>query len=173
MPTPIVRPGPDEYAPYYAGYITEAPGDDALALLEQQQESTLRFLSGIPESKGDARYAPGKWSVKEVVGHVLDSERIFAYRALRIGRGDRTRLPGFDEKAYIPAGNFGARSFADLAEEYADARRATISLFRRFDAEALARRGIANELTISTRALAYILAGHENHHLNVIRTRYL
>src|SRR4029077_5181557 len=119
------------------------------------------------------RYAPGKWSIKEVIGHVSDAERVFSHRALRFARGDRTRLPGFDEKAYTPAGRFDARPLPDLAAELDAVRHATIALFAGLDSEALARRGPANNKEVSVRALAYIIAGHERHHVGILRERYL
>jgi uncharacterized damage-inducible protein DinB len=144
-----------------------------LETLERQCVETARLLEKIPESKALYRYAPAKWSIKEVLGHLADSERVFAYRALRFARGDTTPLPGFDEQVYAPAGRFDERSVADLGAELGAVRRATIALFGGLDEEALARRGTANGTEVSVRALAYIIAGHELHHLTVLRERYL
>ena len=167
------RPGTDEYAEFYQAYVARVPDGDVVERMERQAGEVAEFLRGIPAELHEHRYAPGKWSVKEVVGHMNDAERIFAYRALRIARGDRTPLPGWDESLYVPTGNFGARSLESLAGEWADVRRATVSLFRNLDAEAFARRGTANDNEVSVRALAFITVGHTDHHLHILRERYL
>lgn len=169
----IPRPDATEYAPFYGTYIGKVPEGDLLQLLEEQRRATQALLAGIPEARALHRYAPGKWSVKEVVGHLMDSERVFCYRALRFARGDQTPLSGFDENVYVPAGKFDPRPVAELAAELDAVRRATIALFRGFDAAALARRGPANGKEVSVRALAYIIAGHERHHVGIVRERYL
>jgi hypothetical protein len=169
----IARPEATEYAPHYETYVSKVPEGDLLHLLDEERRTTGHLLGAIPEATGSHRYAPGKWSIKEVVGHVTDAERVFSYRALRFARGDRTPLPGFDEQAYAPAGRFDARPLADLARELALVRAATIALFRGFDAEMLERRGVANGQEISVRALAYVIAGHERHHVAILRERYL
>ena len=143
--TVIPRPQADEYAPYYGNYIGRVPDGDLLAQLSTQLGETLKLIQAIPEARGTHRYAPGKWSIKEVIGHVSDTERIMSYRALRIGRGDATPLPGYEQDDYVPAGGFDARTLADLALELAAVRQATIHLFRHFDAEALTRRGTASD----------------------------
>jgi len=168
----IATPGADEYAPYYAKYVSQLTGDDVLALLEAQAVTTARLLGATPESLAGHRYAPEKWSVREVVGHLCDAERVFAYRALRFGRGDETPLQGFEENDYVPAGRFERRSLADVAAEFAAVRLATLALFRSFDAPALLLRGTANDQPVSVRALAAILAGHEFHHVKLLRERY-
>lgn len=167
------RPGPNDYASYYEQYISLVPEGDILTTLGQQADSTLSMLRGIPEARADWRYSPGKWSIKEVFGHVIDAERIFAYRALRFARNDRTPVPGFEQDDYVSYGNFGGRSLSDLAGEYEHVRRASIFLLRGLSGEAWDRRGLANDNEVSVRALAYIMAGHERHHLEVIRTKYL
>lgn len=172
-PATIPRPASDEHAPFYAGYVAELPGDDALAALAAQEGETAELLAGLSEETAAFRYAPEKWSIKQVVGHLADAERVFAYRAMRIARGDTTPLPGFDEKDYVRAGGFDARPLADLAAELRALRRATLALFRGLDAAALDRRGTANDAQVTVRALAWILAGHERHHLEILRTRYL
>jgi len=170
----IPRPEPSEYVPYYQTYISKVPPKgDLLTVLEDQRRETQHLLAGLSDAKALHRYAPGKWSIKEVVGHVTDSERVFGYRALVFGRGDENPLPGFDEKAWVPAGRFDARSLTDLAAELDAVRRATIALFSGLNAEALARRGTANNAPISVRALAWIIAGHERHHVAILRERYL
>ena len=130
-------------------------------------------MRSIPSEKGDYRYAPGKWSIKELLGHVIDGERIFAYRALRFGRNDQTALNGFEQDDYVAAGAFDKRELSDLIDEFEEVRRATIHLFRGFDETAWTRRGVASENEVSVRALAYIIAGHELHHMGVLRERYL
>ncbi|MGH2667933.1 MAG: DinB family protein [Gemmatimonadales bacterium] len=173
MTATIARPEATEYAPFYGTYVSKVPEGDLLEALEAQRRETQALLKAIPEAKALHRYAPGKWSVKEVVGHLADTERVFCYRALRFARGDQTPLAGFDEKAYVPAGGFDARPVADLAAELDAVRRATIALLGSLDAAALARRGTADGKEVSVRALAYIIAGHERHHFAILRERYL
>ncbi len=168
----IARPAAGEYAPYYGKYIEKVPHDDALASLATQAEDTLRLVRGLDDARALHRYAPGKWSVKEVLGHVSDAERVFAYRALRIARADETPLAGFDENAYVPAGRFDARPVESLAAEFAAVRAATLALFRALDADALLRRGTASGQPVSVRALAWIIAGHERHHHALLVERY-
>jgi hypothetical protein len=170
---PIPRPSPGDYPAYYGTYIDEVPGPDALAVLTAQRSSTVTFLGGIPESLAGHRYAEGKWSVREVIGHLSDSERIFAYRLLRFARADETPLAGFDENTYVPAGAFERRSLADVAQEFTAVRDATLNLVAGLDYEAVNRSGIANGQRISVRSLAWVIAGHEAHHLRVLRERYL
>jgi len=172
-PLSIPRPGDGEYAPFYAGYIAKLPGDDALAPLAAQERETAELLGGLSAEAAAFRYAPGKWSVKQVAAHLADAERVFAYRALRIARGDETPLPGFDEKAYADAAGADARPLAELAAELRAVRAATLALFRGLDPAALARRGTANGVPVTVRAAAWIIAGHERHHLEILRTRYL
>ncbi len=169
----IARPTAVEYAPYYDRYISLVPAGDVLQHLSTQINATLAVLRGITEAQSLRRYAPGKWSIKEVLGHVCDTERVMSYRALRFGRGDQTPLPGFDENDYVQAGNCDARAWADLIGEFETVRAATVSLFRGFETAATERLGTANNTAVSVRALAYIIAGHERHHLKVIQDRYL
>src|SRR5437867_13350830 len=140
----IPRPEPSEYVPYYETYLSKVPKGDLLTLLEDQRRETQQLLSGLSEAKALHRYAPGKWSIKEVVGHLMDTERVFCYRALAFGRADANPLPGFDEKAWAPAGRFDARSLKDLAAELDVVRRAPIARLSRLGAAALARRGAAD-----------------------------
>jgi len=167
------RPDATEYAPYYGTYIGKVPDGDLLQSLERERRETLALLRGLTEAQALSRYAPGKWSIKEVVGHVCDSERVFAYRALRIGRGDTTPLASFDQDTYVPAGGFDARPLADLAAEYDAIRGATLALLRSFDAAALGRRGTASGKEVSARGLAWIIAGHARHHFEIVKERYL
>jgi hypothetical protein len=174
--TASLRPQPGEYAPYYDRYISLVPGNDdlaALTALENQRRQMLLLLSGCTEVDGDLRYAPEKWSLKEVLGHINDTERIMSYRALRIARGDQTPIEGFEQDDYVRNGPFARRTLADLIEDYIAVRRATVSLFRNLDEAAWTRRGVANKNEISVRALAYIIAGHELHHRRIIGEKYL
>jgi hypothetical protein len=169
----IQRPGVDEYPAAFSDYVGRiADDEDIVAVLASQRDQVLAWLAGIDEGRGDYRYAPGKWSVKEVVGHLCDTERVFAYRALRIGRGDTTPLPSFDDQAYVAEVRAGDRSLADLSAEWGDVRRATTALFRHLPAVAWERRGIASDQPISVRALGYIIAGHVRHHLEILESRY-
>ncbi len=168
----IPRPAAAEYDSYYGRYIDKVPEGDLLRTLEDQARETQRLLAGLSDAKALHRYAAGKWSIKEVIGHVADTERVYAYRALRFARADATALPGFDEKAWVPAGSFDARSLADLAGELDAVRRATLALFRGLDAAALSRRGTANDAAVSVRAIAWIIAGHERHHVALLHERY-
>jgi hypothetical protein len=166
-------PESDEYAPYYAPYITLVPAGSVLDHLGRQLAENSAFLHGLSESRAEYRYLPEKWSIKEVLGHVIDGERIFGYRALRIARGDRTPLASFDHDEFVRRGEFDRRSLASLIEDYSHVRASSISLFASFTAEAWLRRGTASEKEISVRALARVIAGHEAHHFQVIRTKYL
>jgi hypothetical protein len=169
----IAAPDPTEYAPYYGRYITLVGGDDVVAALEDQPRETLALLSTLSEEQGDYRYAPGKWSVKEMLGHVIDTERVLTYRALRFARNDRTPLASFEQDDYVRAGDFADCRLADLIEEFVCVRRASLWFFRQLSAEAWMRRGIASGNEVSVRAIAYIVAGHELHHRQVLREKYL
>lgn len=169
----ITRPEAGEFAPYYSTYINAVSGPDALPVLVAQRESTGRFLAAVPESRAGFRYAEGKWSFREVIGHLSDAERIFAYRLLRFARNDATPLSGFDENHYVPAGEFERRSLAEVAAEFAAVRESTLALLQGLSAEALLRRGPANGKEVSVRALAWIIAGHEAHHIRVLGERYI
>lgn len=166
------RPQPGDYVPYYEKYVSLVPDQDILATLKKQLTETVRLLSACAEDKGDLRYAPGKWSVKEVFGHVIDTERIFSYRALRIARNDKTPIEGYEQDDYVKYGPFGKCSLASLIEEFTSVREATLSLFRGLDEPAWVRRGVANNSEVSVRAIAYIVAGHELHHRRILREKY-
>src|SRR5580693_2360331 len=168
----VGRPQSGEYAPYYDRYISLVQGDDILNTLDQQRRDTMLLLSCRDEADGDYRYAPEKWSAKEVLGHVCDTERVFAYRALRIARADATPMAGFEQDDYVRNGPFAQRPVADLVEDFIAVRRATLSLLRNLDEAAWTRRGIANKSEISVRALAYIIAGHELHHRRILEEKY-
>jgi hypothetical protein len=168
----IARPQAGEYAPYYDRYVSLVRGDDILNTLDQQRRDTMLLLSGRDEEDGDFRYAPDKWSAKEVLGHVCDTERVFAYRALRFARADATPVAGFEQDDYVRNGPFAQRPLADLVEDFIAVRRATLSLLRNLDEAAWARRGVANKNEVSVRALAYIIAGHELHHRRILEEKY-
>jgi len=172
----IVKPGrpqPGEYAQYYEKYIALVTSTDILGALEAQRLVMSQLLGARSEREGNFRYAPDKWTVKEVIGHLADSERIFAYRALRFARGDQTPLSGFEQDDYVKGGGFSERTLADLAEEFAEVRDASIALFNGLDAAAWQKRGLANKSEITVRALAYIIAGHDLHHRRVLEEKYL
>jgi hypothetical protein len=173
MPTLLSSP-PDagEYGAFYAGYVARVPAGDLLSTLATQLDDTLAVVASFGEARADHRYAPGKWSVKEVVGHLADTERIFAYRALRIARGDATPLPGFDENLFVATAGFDRRPLADLVADLRLVRQHTLALLRALDDEALARRGTASNNPLTARAAAYVIAGHERHHAAVLRERY-
>lgn len=162
-----------DYGSFFAGYVSNVPEDDVLSAVEQQSSETQRLIASLDDARASYRYAEGKWSVKQVIGHVTDAERVFGYRALCISRGDKNSLPGFDEQEYMRLANFDDWRIGDLAESYALVRRSNIVMFRNLPDEAWDRRGIANNSGITVRALAYVIVGHERHHLKVLRQRYL
>jgi len=166
------RPEPDEIPSHYVGYIKRVPESDPVMVCAEQIEETANLLRGLSEKEAMYRYDRGKWSIKEVVGHLCDIERIMAYRALRIARGDTTPLPSFDENAYVPVAKFDGRSLVDLVGELRTARASTLALLRTFDADAWLRRGTASGKPVSVRALAFMIPGHERHHVDILRTRY-
>lgn len=168
----IARPQPGEYAPYYDRYISLIQDNDILTTLDQQRRQMVQLLSGLSEADGDFRYAPEKWSAKEVLGHVCDTERIFAYRALRISRGDATPIEGFEQDDYVKNGPFARRPIADAIEDYIAVRRATLSLVRSLEEAAWSRRGVANKNEVTVRAIAYLIAGHELHHRRILEQKY-
>jgi uncharacterized damage-inducible protein DinB len=168
----IARPQAGEYAPYYERYISLIQENDILATLDRQRRETVLLLSGLSEEQGDFRYAPDKWSAKQVLGHVCDTERIFAYRALRIARGDATPIEGFEQDDYVKNGPFARHAIAEVIEDYIAVRRATISLLRSLEEAAWSRRGIANKNEVTVRAIAYMIAGHEVHHRRILLEKY-
>lgn len=168
----VAKPDVSEHAPYYNRYVALVVDGDILGTLAGQIGGTLAELRNFREADSLKRYAPGKWSVRELVGHLIDTERIFAYRALRFARNDRTDLPGFEQDDYIPAAQFDRRPWADLLEEFAAVRHSNVLMFRGLSEEAWRRMGVANGNPMSVRAAAYIIAGHELHHLRVLRDKY-
>jgi DinB superfamily len=172
MPIAIPRPAPDEHAEFYTRYIAGVPGDDALPALATAPPPLIAHLAGVDPMRGAHRYGDDKWTVTQVVQHVADGERVFAYRALRFARADATPLPGFDEELWMPEAGAEHRSLDDVLAEFATVRAASLSLFRSLPASATSRRGIANDVPFSVRALAWIIVGHELHHLAILRERY-
>lgn len=169
----IQPPAANEYNAYYHEYIRRVPAGDVLAFLETQLRSTLALLSALSDAQASARPAPEEWNIKEIVGHLSDSERIFAYRALRFARGDETELPGFYQNPYVENGHFNERTLADLLDEFATIRKANLYLFRHLTIADSERSGIASGNPMSVRSLIYAIAGHEHHHVESIRTVYL
>ena len=167
------RPAASEYLPYYERYIGLVPEGDVVATLVNQMIETQSLLRALPASVATYRYAPEKWSVNELVGHMIDSERIFTSRALRFARNDPAPMPSFDQNDYVRNATFDSYPLADLASELEAVRHATIFLFRHMDEQAWSRRGVANNAEVSVRALAYIVAGHELHHREILSARYL
>jgi hypothetical protein len=169
----ISRPAESEHQPFYKRYIDLVPEGDVLDIMARQNLVSLALLRGLSEGQGAYRYAPGKWSIKELVAHVSDAERLFSDRALRFARADATPLPGFEEDDYVRNGGFDNFTLADLTDGFENVRRSTLSLFKLMSSEAMTRKGRANNAEITVRALAYVIAGHEMHHMNVLRSRYL
>jgi hypothetical protein len=170
--TGFTSPGEDEYAPYYRTYVYLLSSENILGLLREQQRETLTLLASLTEEQSTRSYAEGKWSIKEVIGHIIDTERVFAYRGLRIARGDETPLPGFDQDDFVRGGDFNSRPLAGLAGEYEHLRTSNLFLFESWSADIQLRRGTASETGISARAIPYLIAGHERHHLDTLSTRY-
>jgi hypothetical protein len=168
----IERPGADEYGPHCSVYVARVPEGDLVRILDRQIKDTLAILGAVPREREKWAYAAGKWTVREVVGHLADVERVMAYRALRIARGDATELPAFDEDAYVASSGFGRRPLGDLMEELRTARRATVTLLAGLPREAWTRSGHANGHPYSVRGLATVIAGHELHHRAILEERY-
>ncbi|MFF0825638.1 DinB family protein [Brevibacillus sp. NPDC003359] len=167
------RPERDEYAAYFDYYVGLVPEGDLQMILMQQGERQVRLFSSLAPEQMDYRYAPGKWTVKEVLGHLVDTERIMSYRLLRIARGDQTPLVGFDENTFVEQACFQQRELSDLLEEYKAVRASTIAQVRGISPEAWLRTGLANGNKLSARTLAYVIAGHEAHHSAILKDRYL
>lgn len=169
----ITAPHPSEYDEFFNNYIGNANTDDLLTALAASEEYIVNFMLSLKEQQLKHRYQPSKWSIKEMLVHMADTERIFAYRALRFARNDKTELPGFDENAYAQESNADTRPITSILAEYAAARQATMELYKGFDNEMLDRKGIASGRSVSVRALGFAILGHEIHHLNIIKQRYL
>jgi uncharacterized damage-inducible protein DinB len=167
-----LRPAADEHNPYYGKYITLVPDGDIVSALSGQLAETLALVQGLDDVRAGHRYAPGKWSVREVIGHLMDTERVFAYRAMRFARGDATPLPSFDENAYVTVGSHNERAIGALARDFAAVRGATVALLSAMTPDEWSRRGTASNSAMSVRALAWTIAGHELHHRALLLERY-
>ena len=167
------RPEKNEYAEFYADYISLVQETDIIAALLNQTNDLQNLFAEIPEEKGDYRYAEGKWSIRELLGHIIDGERVFSYRALRISRGDQTPLAGFEENFYVTNSNFSNLRLTDALDEFTLLRQSNVLLFVNLTDEMWSKTGTASAATISVRALAYISVGHIRHHVNILRERYL
>ncbi|MEX0312620.1 MAG: DinB family protein [Allomuricauda sp.] len=162
-----------EYNPFYHNYILSVGNENLLTEMEKGRDEFIACLEGIPDEKLSYAYAEGKWTLAELIVHVIDAERVFQYRALRFSRNDKTPLAGFDQDIYVPQSNAGNRSKQELLQEYTTVRESTLSLFRSLDEEALQRIGIASGSEMSTRAMGFVICGHQAHHLKIVRERYL
>lgn len=171
--TRTVRPSSSEFSPYYAGYVARVPDGDVVETLRVQVGETMSVVRALSEELGAHRYAPGKWSIRQVLGHLADTERIMSYRALRVARGDATPMAGFDENTYVANARFDERTLESLADELAIVRHATLAMLEPLSDEELSRAGSANGAPVTARAIAWIIAGHERHHLAIVRERYL
>ncbi|GAA0135835.1 DinB family protein [Paenibacillus sp. YSY-4.3] len=169
----LSKPQPGEFPEHFGAYIREVPEGELLTLLELQPEEAMLKLGALSDEAGNYKYAEGKWSLKEVLGHITDTERVMSYRLLRIARGDKTPLPGFSEELFVSHANFERLSIQQLLKDFTAVRKSTLSLIRQLDDEAWQRVGIACGEPVSSRALAYIIAGHAIHHYRIIRERYL
>jgi hypothetical protein len=169
----LSRPETTEFAEFYAPYLARVPEADALPALEGQLAEVIPLLESISEARAGHRYAPEKWSIRQVVGHLSDAERVFAYRMFRFSRRDETPLAGFDEDHFVAHGGYDGRTLRDLTTEFMHLRGANLHMIRGFDPPALTLAGSANGHPISVRALAFIMVGHVRHHLSVLKERYL
>jgi uncharacterized damage-inducible protein DinB len=166
-------PAITDYAPHYAKYIEAVPDGDLLEIMVTQAKDYERLLAPLTEAQGNFRYGPGKWTIKEALGHVIDAERVFTYRMLRFARADQTPLPGFEQDDYVRASNCSSRTLPDLLEEFTAVRRASIALLRSLDDKAWLRRGIASGKEITVLALAFVVVGHAQHHQSIFEKDYL
>ena len=166
------RPAGDEYAPFYGGYVDLVTEPTILEALEAQREEVRRHIDAVSTEKEQYRYGEGKWSIREVLGHVIDAERVFSYRAFCISRGEKVSLPGFDENAYVAASRHNERSLVEHATEFDALRGSNLALFRSLDEEGWKQKGTASDAVVSVRAIAYIMVGHARHHMGILRDRY-
>ncbi|MEH7440285.1 DinB family protein [Neobacillus drentensis] len=169
----LQRPLTSEYPEYYVPYVILVPEGDLLTILSEDLNNTIVLFKGISDEDGHFRYAPNKWSIKEVLGHMTDTERIMSYRLLRIGRGDQTALAGFNENDYVEGSQINNHSFKDILEDFIATRKATITLIKNMPTEAWGYKGNANNTEVTTRAIGYIIAGHAIHHKKIISKNYL
>jgi len=168
----MTRPYLSDFPTFYQGYVDTVDSDNILETLRQQRDKTTSFFKSVSDEKANYAYAEGKWTVKEVLGHMVDSERVFVFRALSFARGEEQSLPGFDENTYVPAGKFGDRTLQSLIDEYTSVREATLTFFNNLRDEDWAKTGIANNGNFTVNSLAYIIAGHNEHHLKILAERY-
>lgn len=166
------RPADTEYAPFYAGYVAHVPEDDVMAVLRAQPGELAALAGAVPAEREGFAYAPGKWTVREVMGHLGDAERVFGYRAFRFGRGDQTPLASFDENLFVANGRFDAAPLEALLDEFVHLRSANLAALARLDAAGWRATGTASGALVSVRALAFIMAGHVRHHVRILRERY-
>lgn len=164
---------PEEYGDYYERYINQSKGENLYTLFEEGRKSVIKWMKSLNDEQALHRYAEGKWSIKEVFGHMIDTERVMAFRALTFARDDGSPLPGFDQNRYVEAANFNNIPLVELKDHYRTVRSSTQYLFHSFTDEMLMQRGTASDFTFSVRALGYIIAGHERHHLTILNERYL
>jgi hypothetical protein len=167
------RPKPKEYPSFYKNYVDLVKTDNIIKELGDQILEIQAIISEIPEEKENYAYAEGKWTIKEIIGHIIDTERVLGYRAMRFARKDKTPLPGYDENFYVAHANFKKQTLYGLGHEFAIVREANLALFKVWDEEALSQMGNANKLDVSVRAILFMIAGHATHHLNVVKTKYL
>jgi hypothetical protein len=167
------RPQPAEYDPYYQKYVSLVPEEDIVPALENQINDLKTMFDGVPDEKGTFAYADGKWTVKEILSHLIDGERMFAYRVFRIARGDKTPIEGFEQDGYIENSHANLRPIAELFQEFALLRKANVMFFRNLEDVDWVRTGTANSVEISVRSLAWIMVGHVRHHIDILRARYL
>lgn len=167
-----MRPSEKDYSPHFKSYVDQIKTDDILNVLEVQLNTASKLFSDIPEEKGNYAYAKGKWSIKEVLGHVIDSERVFAYRALCIARGEKQSLPGFEQDDYVEEADFNKRTLSNLIEEFSLVRKSNLVLFKTFLEKDLNKRGVASENEVTVRAILFIIAGHGMHHINILKDKY-
>jgi len=167
------RPNKDEYAAYYHTYVDKVPEGEIIKILKKQTDQIKKMLKDVSKKESLFRYAPDKWSVRELVGHIIDTERVFAYRTLRFARNDKNDLPGFDENEYIRQSNYNDVKLKELVEEFCALRKSNILMFKNFPDDVGLRKGTANGNSFTVRAMAFIMAGHVNHHLSVLKERYL
>jgi len=167
-----MRPKPGDYNPYYDRYISLLGDDDIIVVLKEQIKTSENFLKTFTEEQGNYAYANGKWTVKEVLGHIIDTERIMAFRALAFARNEKQSLPGFEQDDYVAESNFNKRSIVDMINEFRTVRESNINLFKSFDSEMLSRRGTASGSEVTVLALIYIIAGHEKHHIKILKEKY-
>ena len=167
------HPQKDEYAAYYHTYVDKVPNGDIIKILKRQSDQIKKLLKNVSKKRALFRYSSGKWSVREIIGHMIDTERVFAYRALRFARNDQNDLPGFDENEYVRQSNYNDIKLKELVDEFCALRKSNAMMFKNFSDEITLRKGRANSNSFTVRAMAYIMAGHVNHHLGIIKERYL